>query len=769
MKYVAFICIVIAITIIAPHYIHAAPMIDVHEEYIGSGVRRLVFSAQSDIGFRAFSVAFSFDNTVIEPHIPANAFTTFQGTFPIRVLLPGWNPMISTFADAVSGRSGYHFSFFGGFGHPYDTSVPIFAFYYRLVSTATIDDLDMDTIRIENGVDDSFFIVQNGIDGGAVITDGVFPQSYVSWVWGAVDSNAVHVIPHGNLSLVYESSTRVPRPSISLNGDILSWSAVNHAVGYRIYADGNYVTSIASNSANLAALPLLVGDRQMHIVAFGTSSQVDSLASNAVTYHMFAGPSFAVDFVLPMPGIGNTDSFLFYAVYEDSDLSELELLVEISCTGDLPLYAFAISSDNLFAIYPSVITIPLGQSDVFYVSPNTDIEWDVGVHTAEIVIASGTIAHTIMLELEIVKAEDEIIINPPPEDSKEDEEPKDDDPNECEQDSNTGAGASPGAGTASAPPILVTRPKQPTPVFVYFNQYLHLLEIPAMLSECQTTIEIVPEFDASANIISQDSTLRVNVSAFEYVTTVLLPTEIFAQAYANVVLRIQFAHGAVSMHTTDDIWQAKDILAVTLRYTEPNMLYVSMTSATSGAASTFITVYLSTGMSPSCDTRFAVTEKISGLKVENAVVVDGYIIFRTSAFGYFMVWVGDACDDCDIQPPVLTDVPRTPVQAMYFQIPLYQTGLLPFIDTASGRTMVSVRTISEAFDTAVSWDSHRRAVNIYTAHGTRSLIIDEPLPYNMGTAVIINNHAFAPLRYIADMMGASVRWDGDNRVVFLYV
>lgn len=48
------------------------------------------------------------------------------------------------------------------------------------------------------------------------------------------------------------------------------------------------------------------------------------------------------------------------------------------------------------------------------------------------------------------------------------------------------------------------------------------------------------------------------------------------------------------------------------------------------------------------------------------------------------------------------------------------------------------------------------------------LVIGEELPNGMGAAVIIDDRTFVPLRYVSEMLGATVRWDSVHSAVYIY-
>jgi len=91
----------------------------------------------------------------------------------------------------------------------------------------------------------------------------------------------------------------------------------------------------------------------------------------------------------------------------------------------------------------------------------------------------------------------------------------------------------------------------------------------------------------------------------------------------------------------------------------------------------------------------------------------------------------------------------------------------PFI--TDGRTMIPLRIIAEALGADVSWNGATQTVAITQAGRTPlHLVINIPLPDGMGTPVIENGRTLVPARYVSEMLGATVRWDGDNQAVYIY-
>jgi len=94
-----------------------------------------------------------------------------------------------------------------------------------------------------------------------------------------------------------------------------------------------------------------------------------------------------------------------------------------------------------------------------------------------------------------------------------------------------------------------------------------------------------------------------------------------------------------------------------------------------------------------------------------------------------------------------------------------QTENAPFI--SQERTMVPLRIIAEALNAKVGWNSDTRTVIIAGRGETKNLVVDVPLPGDMGTPVIVNGSTFVPVRYVSETLGATVQWDGENKAVYI--
>ena len=92
----------------------------------------------------------------------------------------------------------------------------------------------------------------------------------------------------------------------------------------------------------------------------------------------------------------------------------------------------------------------------------------------------------------------------------------------------------------------------------------------------------------------------------------------------------------------------------------------------------------------------------------------------------------------------------------------------PFLDLAYGRTMVPVRIVAEALGADVGFCGDTQTVLITIDGQELSLSVGVPLPGDMGVPVIVNSRTFVPVRYVSEMLGATVRWCEENQAVHIY-
>jgi hypothetical protein len=102
----------------------------------------------------------------------------------------------------------------------------------------------------------------------------------------------------------------------------------------------------------------------------------------------------------------------------------------------------------------------------------------------------------------------------------------------------------------------------------------------------------------------------------------------------------------------------------------------------------------------------------------------------------------------------------------------------PFIDKASGRTMVPMRFIGEAFGATVTWDAptrrvfvetkgslnHKPLLMVMTIGSTKATANGKATTLDVAPAIVAGR-TFVPLRVISETLGATVTWHADTRAV----
>ncbi|MCL2285750.1 MAG: stalk domain-containing protein [Firmicutes bacterium] len=99
-----------------------------------------------------------------------------------------------------------------------------------------------------------------------------------------------------------------------------------------------------------------------------------------------------------------------------------------------------------------------------------------------------------------------------------------------------------------------------------------------------------------------------------------------------------------------------------------------------------------------------------------------------------------------------------------------QTGISvgePFIDSATNRMMVPLKTLAEALGIEVEWNRATRSVLVHLPAGILVIPADEMLPDNMGAATVVDDRIFIPLRFVMYALDANVRWDSTNRAAVI--
>jgi len=88
----------------------------------------------------------------------------------------------------------------------------------------------------------------------------------------------------------------------------------------------------------------------------------------------------------------------------------------------------------------------------------------------------------------------------------------------------------------------------------------------------------------------------------------------------------------------------------------------------------------------------------------------------------------------------------------------------PFIDPATDRMMIPLRTLAEATGAEVDWCSDTRSAIVYLSNGdVLTLPVDQPLPDGMGMPLFVNDRVFVPLRFVMYALNKTVEWDSQNR------
>ena len=128
-----------------------------------------------------------------------------------------------------------------------------------------------------------------------------------------------------------------------------------------------------------------------------------------------------------------------------------------------------------------------------------------------------------------------------------------------------------------------------------------------------------------------------------------------------------------------------------------------------------------------------------------------------------------------IQAPAVqeTDPGRRSFIRLYVNDISLNSEQSPFIQR--GRTLVPLRTIAEALDAQVSWDSVNKVAIIKTEKRILQLpinediaIVDEKKVKLEVPAQILNGRTMVPLRFIAEELQAQVQWNNMDRTVTIY-
>ena len=189
--------------------------IKVTEEHIVGDVYKLVFAAKSPDGFNSFSIAFSYDHSVIVPidkstYNPVEIKDGQDNQSPLKMLDSAFQVLNTRWSiDTGIRRTAFvynNLSFSGGTTS--NDYYKLFEFYYKLENGKTSDDLNSATFRFEDGRD----VGNNMLDKLNTSVGIVLNSNATIYTWGNEDPKANNIISDSHVDLVYTNSTKMPTP-----------------------------------------------------------------------------------------------------------------------------------------------------------------------------------------------------------------------------------------------------------------------------------------------------------------------------------------------------------------------------------------------------------------------------------------------------------------------------------------------------------------------------------------------------------------------------
>jgi len=278
-----------------------------------------------------------------------------------------------------------------------------------------------------------------------------------------------------------------------------------------------------------------------------------------------------------------------------------------------------------------------------------------------------------------------------------------------------------------------------------------------------------------------------DLTGFANVSTVKLPSAAIMQ-FANDDLAVQFhfTHGVVILNAdaVADMGYQANTENITVRIKQVSDLTDAQQGALVGDFDVFSVTIMSgdypitnfdgvISVNLPYDGELPVTVWLineDGEKIRIGVIFDdeyNLVTFATDIIGIFAVGI-----DYNENKAIDDEVP-TLILRFVIGLPIYMhhgiqriSDVNPFI--TGNRAMVPLRIIAEALGATVYWDGENRAVDITLGDMSLRLYIDVPLPDGMGTPVIVNGRTFVPTRYVSEMLGALVRWDPEHSAVYVY-
>jgi len=252
------------------------------------------------------------------------------------------------------------------------------------------------------------------------------------------------------------------------------------------------------------------------------------------------------------------------------------------------------------------------------------------------------------------------------------------------------------------------------------------------------------------------------------------------QQFASAGMGIQFIlpHATVTIDS-DAVYNivqqvGNDRIDVSILPVSNDIFSVSISSNGTGIVELdgYVVIRISTELPPPISV-FLLAE--DGINVEiPTIYYNGYVTFQTNVVGEFLIINALANTEqytAGLVSPLQTLALRLVIGSTTFTHfgAHMQNDVAPFIDRSNNRTMVPLRVVAEGLDAPVRFERDTRTAYITLVSGQEiAMPIDVPLPNGMGTPVIINNRTFVPARYVSEVLGATVRWDGNAQAVYIY-
>jgi hypothetical protein len=98
---------------------------------------------------------------------------------------------------------------------------------------------------------------------------------------------------------------------------------------------------------------------------------------------------------------------------------------------------------------------------------------------------------------------------------------------------------------------------------------------------------------------------------------------------------------------------------------------------------------------------------------------------------------------------------------------IIENDVSPYI-SEDNRTMLPVRAIAESLGADVDWSGEISTATISKDGKSASVTLGVPLPNGLGTPAIVQDRLFVPVRCIAEMLGANVVWNEEDKSVDIY-